>query len=76
MTQVDYGLGILLIVPPDDLIDRHRLVVWQILLSEFALMIAGIASSEPVMLTGMVEIEILTVANQAFVACTASLPPP
>lgn len=76
MTQVGYGLGLLLIVPLGDLIDRRRLVAGQMVLSAIALMGVGFAPSEPVMLMGMAAIGILAVVVQVIVAFAASLAAP
>jgi predicted MFS family arabinose efflux permease len=76
MTQVGYGLGLLLIVPLGDLIDRRRLVVGQMILSAVALTVVGIAPSEPVMLIGMATIGLLAVVVQVVVAFAASLAAP
>lgn len=44
-TQVGYGLGLILLVPIGDLVDRRRLVIAQSLLSVMALIAIGFASS-------------------------------
>ncbi|WP_262299868.1 MFS transporter [Microvirga sesbaniae] len=76
VTQVGYGLGLILLVPLGDLIDRRRLVVGQSLLSVLALVSVGFSSSGGMLLASMAAMGFLAVATQAFVAYAASLAPP
>jgi predicted MFS family arabinose efflux permease len=75
-TQVGYGLGLILLVPLGDLVDRRRLVVGQSLLSALALVAVGFSSSSGMLLASMAATGLLAVATQAFVAYAASLTPP
>ncbi|HEX8044520.1 MFS transporter [Rhizobium sp.] len=75
-TQVGYGLGLILLVPIGDLIDRRRLVIAQSLLSVAALIAIGFASSGNMLLVAMAVMGLLAVVTQAFVAYAASLAPP
>ncbi|QUE80018.1 MFS transporter [Rhizobium rhizogenes] len=75
-TQVGYGLGLILLVPIGDLIDRRRLVIAQSLLSVAALIAIGFASSVNMLLVVMAVMGLLAVVTQAFVAYAASLAPP
>ncbi|NTG05723.1 MFS transporter [Agrobacterium rhizogenes] len=75
-TQVGYGLGLILLVPIGDLIDRRRLVIAQSLLSVAALIAIGFASSGNMLLVVMAVMGLLAVVTQAFVAYAASLAPP
>ena len=53
VTQVGYGLGLVLLVPLGDTIDRRRLVVTLMQLSAVALAVIATAPSPPVLLAGM-----------------------
>lgn len=75
-TQVGYGLGLILLVPIGDLVDRRRLVIAQSLLSVMALIVIGFASSGNMLLIAMAVMGLLAVVTQAFVAYAASLAPP
>lgn len=76
MTQVGYGLGLILLVPLGDLVDRRRLVVGQSLLSALALGAVAFSPSGGLLLASMAATGFLAVATQAFVAYAASLAPP
>jgi predicted MFS family arabinose efflux permease len=76
VTQVGYGLGLILLVPLGDLVDRRRLVVGQSLLSVLALVAVAFSSSGGMLLASMAAMGLLAVATQAFVAYAASLTPP
>lgn len=73
ITQVGYGLGLMLLVPLGDLVDRRRLVVGQSLLSVLALGAVALSSSGGMLLASMAATGLLAVATQAFVAYAASL---
>ncbi|QND50362.1 MFS transporter [Rhizobium lusitanum] len=75
-TQLGYGLGLILLVPIGDLIDRRRLVIAQSLLSVAALVAIGFASSGNMLLLAMTVMGLMAVVTQAFVAYAASLAPP
>jgi predicted MFS family arabinose efflux permease len=75
-TQFGYGLGLILLVPLGDLLDRRRLVVVQSLLSVAALVAIAAAASGPGLLAAMAVMGFLAVVTQAFVAYAASLAPP
>jgi predicted MFS family arabinose efflux permease len=76
VTQVGYGLGLILLVPLGDLINRRRLVVGQSLLSVFALVSVGLSSSGGMLLASMAAMGLFAVVTQAFVAYAASLAQP
>ncbi len=76
MTQLGYGLGLVLLVPLGDLVDRRRLVVGQSLLSVLALLCVGFSTSGPVLLAAMALMGLLTVVTQGFVAYAAGLARP
>ncbi len=75
-TQLGYGLGLILLVPVGDLVDRRRLVIVQSLLSVLALVAIGFATSGAMLLAAMAIMGFLAVVTQAFVAFAASLAPP
>jgi predicted MFS family arabinose efflux permease len=75
VTQIGYGLGLILLVPLGDLVDRRRLVVGQSLLSVLALASVGFSASSGMLLASMAATGLLAVATQAFVAFAASLAP-
>jgi predicted MFS family arabinose efflux permease len=75
-TQTGYALGLILIVPLGDLLDRRRLVVGQTILSALALVVVGLAPSGPVLLAGMVAVGLLAVVIQVLVTFAATLAPP
>ncbi|QZI72707.1 MFS transporter [Pseudomonas protegens] len=75
LTQVGYGLGLLLLVPLGDLLNRRRLIVTQTLLSVLALLMVALAPSGAWLLLGMASIGLLAVVTQVLVAYAANLAP-
>ncbi len=73
VTQAGYALGLLLIVPLGDLLDRRRLIVTQLLVSVLALLSAALAPNIVVMLSAMFVVGLLSVVIQVLVACAATL---
>ncbi|MFJ7353437.1 MFS transporter [Phyllobacterium sp. NPDC097923] len=76
ISQVGYGLGLLLIVPLGDLIDRRRLIAGQSVLSALALLAVCFAPTSLALLVAMAAIGLLAVVTQALVAYAASLAKP
>ena len=76
ISQVGYGLGLLLIVPLGDLIDRRRLIAGQSVLSALALLAVCFAPTTLALLVAMAAIGLLAVVTQALVAYAASLAKP
>lgn len=76
MTQLGYGLGLILLVPIGDLVDRRKLIVGQSLLSVLALVSAGFSSTGAMLLGSMAAVGLLAVVTQALVAYAASLAQP
>ncbi|SCX62083.1 MFS transporter [Variovorax sp. EL159] len=76
ITQVGYGLGLLLVVPLGDLIDRRRLIVGQLLLSVVALLCVALAPRAAILLPAMATVGVLAVVTQVLVAYAASMAPP
>lgn len=75
-TQLGYGLGLILLVPLGDLVDRRKLIIVQSLLSVAALICVGFSSSAAMLLASMAAIGFLAVVTQALVAYAASLAHP
>ncbi|OKJ39105.1 MFS transporter [Streptomyces sp. CB01580] len=73
LTQVGYGLGLFLLVPLGDLLDRRLLVVTQL---AAALIATGTASTAPVLLAALAGVGFLAVVTQTLVAFAASLSAP
>ena len=75
-TQLGYGLGLILLVPLGDLVDRRKLIIVQSLLSVAALISVGFSSSAAMLLASMAAVGFLAVVTQALVAYAASLAHP
>jgi predicted MFS family arabinose efflux permease len=75
-TQLGYGLGLLLLVPLGDLLNRRKLIVGQSLLSVLALASVGLSRSAAVLLGSMAAVGLLAVVAQALVAYAANLARP
>ncbi|EEL58639.1 MFS transporter [Bacillus toyonensis] len=76
VTQIFYGVGLLLLVPLGDLLNQRRLIVGQMLLSTTALVIVGTASSSMVLFAGMALVGLLAVVTQTLVAFAAAIASP
>lgn len=76
MTQVGYALGLLLLVPLGDLVNRKRLVLTQIVLCACALAAVGASSTGLVLLGAMVGVGLMAVVVQVLVAYAAVLAAP
>ena len=75
-TQVGYGVGLFLLVPLGDMVNRRRLIVAQFGLMAIALLAAGAAPNALVLLAGMAAVGLLAVVTQALVAFAAALARP
>ncbi len=73
LTQVGYGVGLILLVPLGDLLNRRRLIVTQTLLSAAALLMIALATSSTWLLIGMTLTGLLAVVTQVLVAYAATL---
>ncbi len=72
-TQTGYALGLLLLVPLGDLLNRRRLIVSQLLFSVVALIVVGSAPTIGVLLAAMLTVGMLAVVVQTLVAFAATL---
>jgi predicted MFS family arabinose efflux permease len=73
VTQIGYGVGLVLLVPLGDVLDRRKLIVTHVVLSAAALTLVGSARSTVVLLAGMVAVGVLAVVTQVLVAFAATL---
>ncbi|MER6668914.1 MFS transporter [Amycolatopsis japonica] len=76
LTQLGYGLGLFLLVPLGDLLDRRRLVAGLLTLLAIAELVAAAAVNGLMLFTGMAAIGVLAVVTQLLVAFAASLAAP
>jgi predicted MFS family arabinose efflux permease len=76
ITQIGYALGLLLLVPLGDLLDRRALVGAQSLLSVLALGAVALAPTTAALLAGLAAVGLLAVVIQVLVAYAASLADP
>lgn len=75
-TQIGYALGLLLLVPLGDCVNRKKLVVAQLLLSALALTAAACASGLFTLLAAMLLVGLMAVVTQLMVAWAAMLASP
>jgi predicted MFS family arabinose efflux permease len=75
-TQIGYGLGLLLLVPLGDLLNRRRLILGQSLLSVLALLSVAAAPTGAALLGAMSAVGLLAVVTQILVAYAAALAHP
>ncbi|WP_166224108.1 MFS transporter [Pseudomonas atagonensis] len=73
LTQIGYGVGLVLLVPLGDLLNRRRLIVTQTLLSACALLMIALAPDSVWLLLGMTLTGLLAVVTQVLVAYAATL---
>ncbi|CAH1055530.1 putative transporter [Paenibacillus pseudetheri] len=76
ITQIFYALGLLLLVPLGDLLNRRWLISGQMLLSVLALIVVGTATSSIVLFIGIAAVGFLAVVTQTLVAFAATLAAP
>lgn len=76
VTQIGYGVGLLLVVPLGDLVDRRRLIVGQSIASAAALLVVATAANSTVFLAGLAAMGLLAVVTQVLVAFAAGLARP
>jgi hypothetical protein len=75
VTQIGYALGLLLLVPLGDLLNRRKLIVGHLLLSALALLFVGTAANLIALLAGLFVVGLLAVMIQTLVAFAATLAP-
>ncbi|MNO17226.1 Inner membrane transport protein YnfM [compost metagenome] len=73
ITQVCYALGLLLLVPLGDFLNRRWLITGQMILSVLALIVVGTAPSSTVLFIGIAVVGLLAVVTQTLVAFAATL---
>ncbi|KAF6566912.1 MFS transporter [Paenibacillus sp. EKM202P] len=76
VTQICYALGLLLLVPLGDLLNRRRLITGQMLLSVLALILVSFAPTRTILLMGMAMVGLLAVVTQTLVAFASTLANP
>ncbi|MFD7158426.1 MFS transporter [Kribbella sp. NPDC059898] len=76
VTQLGYGLGLFLLVPLGDLLDRRRLIRLQFTLLAVALLVTGLAGNAFMLLAGLAAVGALAVVTQSLVAYGAALSDP
>lgn len=76
LTQVGYGVGLLLLVPLGDLLNRRYLIVCQLLLSTCAVLLVALSSGSLWFLAGLLLTGLLAVVAQVLVAYAANLARP
>ena len=76
LTQVGYGLGLLLIVPLGDLAERRRLLVTMVLLAALALALTATISSPPVLIGVSFLVGLFSIAPMLIVPFAATLAEP
>ena len=75
-TQIGYALGILLIVPLGDSLNRKRLIPFVMLCSVLALLLCGIAESFGSLTIAMALLGLTTVSGQLITPLASELAPP
>lgn len=76
VTQICYALGLFLLVPLGDLIQRRRLIMIHMALSVIALVIVGFAPTIYILFAGLAVVGLLAVVTQTLVAYASSLADP
>lgn len=76
LTQVGYGVGMLLFVPLGDLVDRRRLILWLLLAVSASLSAAGLAKGYLWLALASLSIGATTVAAQVLIPLASHLADP
>ncbi|NRS15635.1 MFS transporter [Brevibacillus sp. HB1.4B] len=76
ITQIGYALGLLLLVPLGDLLNRRRLIVGQSALSVAALAAVGFSPNSTLLFISSALVGLLAVVTQVLVAFSAALATP
>jgi predicted MFS family arabinose efflux permease len=75
VTQVGYAVGLVLLVPLGDVVDRRHLILLQLVLGALALAAAGAAGSRMLLLVALASVGLFAVVIQLLVVHAASLTP-
>ena len=75
VTQVGYAAGLVLLVPPGDVVERRRLILVQLVLGALALAAAAAAGSGAQLFVAMAGVGLFAVVIQLLVVHAASLTP-
>jgi predicted MFS family arabinose efflux permease len=75
LTQIGYGVGLLLLVPLCDLLENRRIITVMIAATALSLATAGLAPSAPIFLTAALAIGLSSTVVQMLVPFAASLAP-
>jgi predicted MFS family arabinose efflux permease len=75
LTQIGYGLGLLLIVPLGDLVENRRLIITMVAAATVALVAAGLSETPGPFLAASLAIGLASTAVQMIVPFAASLAP-
>ncbi|WP_286911999.1 MFS transporter [Pseudomonas sp. UBA6315] len=75
-TQAGYALGLVLIVPLGDLVNRKQLLLAQLLVASVALVTAGLSRDWPLLLAALALVGLMAVMVQVMVALAATLANP
>ena len=75
LTQIGYGLGLVLVVPLGDLVENRRLIAHSLRAAAVAVLAAGLAPNAAVFLAAAFAIGLLAVAAQILVPLAASMTP-
>jgi predicted MFS family arabinose efflux permease len=76
LTQIGYALGLLLIVPLGDMVERRSVILRMLLLIAASLLLAGLAPTYAVLLIAMFAIGITTIVPQLVIPYAAQLSKP
>lgn len=76
LTQVGYAVGILLVVPLGDVLDRQRLIPGVLVASAVALLFAAVAPSFAALLVALALVGLTTVAGQLLIPLAGDLADP
>lgn len=76
LTQVGYALGIFLVVPLGDVLDRRRLIPGVLVASAVALLFAAVTPSFAVLLVALALVGLTTVAGQLLIPLAGDLADP
>ncbi|SFB36537.1 Predicted arabinose efflux permease, MFS family [Cohnella sp. OV330] len=76
VTQLFYALGLLLLVPLGDLLNRRTLIAAHLAMSAAALAVTGVAHGRTTLYVGLAAVGLLAVATQSLVAFASILAAP